>query len=68
METVKQKSKSKRLYTLDGLRGVGGIIVVAYHMVLAHYENITGSEYVNHGYLIVDFFLFGYRDCFGICL
>lgn len=48
METVKQKSEWRHLYILDGLRIIGGIVVVSYHMVLTRYENITGSEYVNH--------------------
>ncbi|WP_312192479.1 acyltransferase, partial [Sphingobacterium sp.] len=40
---------------LDGLRGVAAIIVVAYHLFEANAENVM-YQYINHGYLAVDFF------------
>jgi len=40
---------------LDGLRGVAAIIVVAYHLFEANAQNVM-YQYINHGYLAVDFF------------
>jgi peptidoglycan/LPS O-acetylase OafA/YrhL len=40
---------------LDGLRGVAAVMVVAFHVCEAHGPNKFG-QYINHGYLAVDFF------------
>ena len=44
-----------RYEILDGLRGVAAIIVVTFHIFEAHAAS-SFTQYVNHGYLAVDFF------------
>lgn len=49
-------SDSKRHYLiLDGLRGVAALMVVIFHLFEAHAPNRFG-QFINHGYLAVDFF------------
>lgn len=40
---------------LDGLRGVAALIVVAFHIFEAHATSHL-DQFINHGYLAVDFF------------
>ena len=40
---------------LDGLRGVAAVMVVAFHIFEAHATNHL-DQFINHGYLAVDFF------------
>src|ERR1700712_5694113 len=47
---------SKKHYPiLDGLRGVAALLVVAFH-VLETYSGNRFNQFINHGYLAVDFF------------
>lgn len=41
---------------LDGLRGVAALIVVAFHLFEAHSDGSHLTQFINHGYLAVDFF------------
>lgn len=45
-----------RYEILDGLRGVGAMIVVAFHL-FETYSKGPVFQILNHGYLAVDFFL-----------
>jgi peptidoglycan/LPS O-acetylase OafA/YrhL len=40
---------------LDGLRGVASLLVVVFHL-FESYQNNPATQWVNHGYLAVDFF------------
>ena len=44
-----------RYEILDGLRGVAAVMVVAFHVFEAHATNHL-DQFMNHGYLAVDFF------------
>lgn len=44
-----------RYEILDGLRGVAAVLVVAYHLCEACFHN-PATQWLNHGYLAVDFF------------
>ena len=44
-----------RYEILDGLRGVAAVMVVAFHVFEAHATNHL-DQFINHGYLAVDFF------------
>lgn len=49
-------SDSKRHYLiLDGLRGVAALMVVIFHLFEAHATS-RFDQFINHGYLAVDFF------------
>ena len=53
--SVKEKV---HFHSLDGLRGVAAIVVVIYH-VFEGYQFVGDKQYIefmNHGYLAVDFF------------
>lgn len=41
---------------LDGLRGVASLMVVLYHLFEANGHDDRFDQYINHGYLAVDFF------------
>ncbi len=41
---------------LDGLRGVAAIIVVFFHIFEVHSQGDHSKQFINHGYLAVDFF------------
>jgi peptidoglycan/LPS O-acetylase OafA/YrhL len=45
-----------RYEILDGLRGVAAIAVVIFHLFEAHAGGDVFAQYLNHGYLAVDFF------------
>lgn len=44
-----------RYEILDGLRGVAALLVVAYHLLECCFHN-PATQWLNHGYLAVDFF------------
>ena len=44
-----------RYEILDGLRGVGAMLVVAYHLLETYFHSAPNQP-INHGYLAVDFF------------
>lgn len=44
-----------RYEILDGLRGVAAMLVVAYHLLECCFHN-PATQWLNHGYLAVDFF------------
>jgi peptidoglycan/LPS O-acetylase OafA/YrhL len=48
-ESTNQK-QTNRIYSLDGMRGLGAILVVAYHF------GLEGNQNVHSGFLAVDFF------------
>ncbi|MDR2824037.1 MAG: acyltransferase [Prevotellaceae bacterium] len=52
---MQQISTKPRYEILDGLRGVAAVMVVAFHIFEAHATNHLG-QFINHGYLTVDFF------------
>lgn len=41
---------------LDGLRGVAAILVVLFHLLEVHSNGVHTDQWINHGYLAVDFF------------
>jgi len=43
-------------HTLDGLRGVAALMVVVYHLFEAFSPDHPLTQWINHGYLAVDFF------------
>lgn len=52
---------------LDGLRGVAAITVVCFHIFEA-FATSHLDQRINHGYLAVDFFLYPFGFCNGLCL
>ncbi|MCF0177751.1 MAG: acyltransferase, partial [Bacteroidales bacterium] len=44
-----------RYEILDGLRGVGAMIVIIFHL-FETYSSQIGTQIINHGHLAVDFF------------
>lgn len=55
--TSQSAPASKRHYhILDGLRGVAALMVVIYHLFEAFSPDHPLTQWVNHGYLAVDFF------------
>jgi peptidoglycan/LPS O-acetylase OafA/YrhL len=49
-------SSTKAHYVvLDGLRGVASLLVVVFHL-FESYQNDPAKQWINHGYLAVDFF------------
>ena len=41
---------------LDGLRGVAAVVVLLFHLFEAHSQGNHLEQFINHGYLAVDFF------------
>ena len=57
MNTQNSYLPSKPHYEiLDGLRGVAAVMVVAFHLLEAHSGGNHLEQFINHGYLAVDFF------------
>lgn len=54
MNSIYLQSKP-RYEILDGLRGVAALLVVAYHLLECCFHN-PATQWLNHGYLAVDFF------------
>ncbi|MCR6640633.1 MAG: hypothetical protein NVV82_16930 [Sporocytophaga sp.] len=69
MNTLLDLSKSKPHYEiLDGLRGIAAIMVVLFHIVEIHSGGDHTKQWINHGYLAVDFFLYPFGLCYRLCL
>ncbi len=54
-ETTYLQSKP-RYEILDGLRGVAALLVVAFHLFESYKSGDHTTQFINHGYLAVDFF------------
>ena len=55
MATNVYLASKPRYEILDGLRGVAAVLVVLFHL-LETYSNGQATQFINHGYLAVDFF------------
>src|SRR3984893_16427541 len=56
MKHPRDDSAAKAHYViLDGLRGVASLLVVVFHL-FESYQNNPAKQWINHGYLAVDFF------------
>lgn len=55
-ENIDIKSSKPHYEILDGLRGVAAVLVVLFHVFEVHSQGNHAKQFINHGYLAVDFF------------
>jgi peptidoglycan/LPS O-acetylase OafA/YrhL len=55
-EQLDLKSSKPHYEILDGLRGVAALLVVLFHVFEVHSHGDHTKQFINHGYLAVDFF------------
>lgn len=55
-EILDLKSSKPHYEILDGLRGVAALLVVFFHVLEVHAHGDHTRQFINHGYLAVDFF------------